>query len=84
MLLTGRPGVEDDLVLHSSRAGVVWQVRPQQYATGAGWRTTWTKIVDNALIGCCMMELGERQPADAAANQVSFDVSGTIYTVRVW
>jgi hypothetical protein len=31
-----------------------------------------------------MMELGERQPVDEAANQVSFDVSGTVYTVRVW
>jgi hypothetical protein len=30
------------------------------------------------------MELGERQPVDKAANQASFDMPGTVYTVRVW
>jgi hypothetical protein len=43
---------------------------------GAGWRTTRTKVIDNALIGYCMTELGEPQPVEEAANQVSFDVPG--------
>ena len=57
-------------------AGVARQVRPQRYVTGAGWRTTRSKIIDNALIGFCMTELGEPQPVEEAANQVSFDVPG--------
>lgn len=36
-------------------------VEPQQYVDGRGWRTSRTKVLDNALIGFCMVELpGER------------------------
>lgn len=61
---------------YSHLAGAARQVRPQQYATGAGWRTTRTKVIDNALIGYCMTELGEPQPVEETASQVSFDVPG--------
>jgi hypothetical protein len=61
---------------YSSLVGVARQVRPQQYVTGTGWRTTRTKVIDNALIGFCMTELGEPQPVEEALNQVSFEVPG--------
>lgn len=32
-------------------------VEPQRYVTGEGWRTSRTKIIDNALIGYCQLEL---------------------------
>jgi hypothetical protein len=52
-------------------------VHPEQYVTGAGWRTSRTKILDNALIGFCKVELGASPPlAEDAPNQVSFEVSG--------
>jgi len=53
------------------------QVHPAQYVTGEAWRTSRTKIIDNALIGFCKAELGE-QPllADDSGNQVSFEVVG--------
>ena len=35
-------------------------VQPDQYVTGMGWRTSRTKILDNALIGFCKVELSER------------------------
>ena len=45
------------------------QVHPEQYVTGDAWRTSRTKIIDNALIGFCKAELGD-QPlvADNSAN----------------
>jgi hypothetical protein len=33
-------------------------VQPEQYVTGQGWRTSRTKILDNAIIGFCKIELG--------------------------
>lgn len=57
-------------------AGVAQQVRPQRYVTGTGWRTTRTKIIDNALIGFCKAELGEPQPVEESVNQVSFEMPG--------
>ncbi|MDQ2873642.1 MAG: hypothetical protein M3Y33_01980 [Actinomycetota bacterium] len=58
-------------------ATVARRVRPGEYATGQRWRTSRTKILDNALIGFCKAELGSQpQPAEEAANQVSFDVPG--------
>ncbi len=38
---------------YSHFASVAQQVCPQRYVTGTGWRTTRTKIIDNALIGFC-------------------------------
>lgn len=52
-------------------------VAPEQYVTGEGWRTSCTKILDNAVIGFCKLELATHPPGDdAAPNQVSFHVSG--------
>ena len=53
------------------------QVHPEQYVTGEAWRTSRTKILDNALIGFCKAELGD-QPlvADESANRISFEVAG--------
>jgi len=31
-------------------------VIPIQYATGSGWRTSRTKVIDNALVACCVKE----------------------------
>jgi hypothetical protein len=44
------------------------RVVPQQYASGTGWRTSPTKILDNALIGFQMVE---REPT-----RISFQVPG--------
>jgi len=38
------------------------QVRPEQYVTGQGWRTSLTKILDNALIGFCKLHPQGVQP----------------------
>jgi hypothetical protein len=52
-------------------------VHPEQYVTGRAWRTNRTKVLDNALIGFCKKEFGER-PAltDEVVNQISFEVAG--------
>jgi hypothetical protein len=58
-------------------AAVARRVQPERYVTGQGWRTSRSKVIDNALIGFCKAELGERPPsAEHAVNQVSFDVPG--------
>ncbi|HEV2258728.1 MAG TPA: hypothetical protein VGS06_36880 [Streptosporangiaceae bacterium] len=57
--------------------GLAQQVRPEQYVTGDAWRTSRTKVIDNALIGFCKAELGEQPlPVDEGGNQVSFEVAG--------
>ena len=62
---------------YSQFAEVARRVQPQQYVTGQGWRTSRSKVIDNALIGYCKAELGERPPlAEDAVSQVSFDVPG--------
>jgi hypothetical protein len=38
---------------------VAQQAGPEQYLTGTGWHTSRTKIIDNALIGFCKLELGD-------------------------
>ena len=65
-------------IAYNQFASVSRRVRPQQYVTGQGWRTSRTKILDNALIGFCKLELTVL-PADTeaeAVNQISFDVLG--------
>jgi hypothetical protein len=58
-------------------AAVARRVHPAKYVTGAGWRTSRTKILDNALIGFCKAELGASAPAaEEALNQVSLEVAG--------
>jgi hypothetical protein len=53
------------------------QVRLGQYVTGDAWRTSRTKVLDNALIGFCKAELSDK-PAlrDDVTDQVSFEVAG--------
>jgi len=58
---------------------VARQVRPEHYVTGERWRTSRTKILDNALIGFCKAEVGKAQEPtieEDTANQVSFEVTG--------
>jgi hypothetical protein len=50
-------------------------VAPEQYVTRAGWRTSRTKILDNAVIGFCKLEMGEQPSAvGEVLNRVSFTV----------
>jgi hypothetical protein len=65
-------------IAYNQFAAVARRVQPQPYVTGQGWRTSRTKILDNALIGFCKLELAGL-PADTdddLVNQVSFDVRG--------
>jgi len=56
---------------------VAQQVQPQQYVTGHGWRTSQTKILDNALIGLCKLDLADQPAAlTSVPRQVTFDVAG--------
>ena len=45
-------------IAYTHFAAVARHVHPSQYVTGTGWRTSRTKILDNALIGFCKAELG--------------------------
>jgi hypothetical protein len=57
---------------------VARRVQPQQYVTGRQWRTSRTKILDNALIGFCKVELADK-PGEQAIDmgpEVSFRVPG--------
>ena len=63
--------------VHGQLARVAQQVQPAQYVTGQGWRTSQTKILDNALIGFCRVELvGGRAPTAARVIQITFEVPG--------
>jgi hypothetical protein len=63
--------------VHGQLASVARQVQPAQYVTGHGWRTSQTKMLDNALIGFCKVELGgERMPTAARIKQITFEVPG--------
>lgn len=42
---------------------VARRANPERYVDGSGWRTSRTKIIDNALIGYCKLELGRRRAA---------------------
>jgi hypothetical protein len=56
---------------------VARRVDPERYVTEEAWHTSRTKILDNALIGFCKAELGDRPlSAEDIASQVSFDVAG--------
>jgi hypothetical protein len=64
-------------IAYTHFAAVAGRVQPEQYVTGRGWRTSRSKVIDNALIGYCKAELGERPPsAEDTVNQVSFNVPG--------
>lgn len=49
---------------------------PQRYVTGEGWRTSRTKIIDNALIAYCKIELSARRPDRPIGRLISFRVPG--------
>jgi hypothetical protein len=55
---------------------VARQVQPEQYVTGRGWRTSRTKIIDNALIGFCKAELGTDSLVGEPGNQIAVEVQG--------
>jgi hypothetical protein len=69
-------------VMYNHLAEIAQVVRPEQYVTGAGWRTSRTKILDNAVVAYCRIESGEIEPSPGelsgaqAANTISFDVQG--------
>jgi hypothetical protein len=75
-----QPGVFRDMYDHL--AVVARQVRPEGYVTGSGWRTSRTKILDNAVVAFWCIESGKIKPAsdDASggesANKISFNVPG--------
>ena len=62
-------------------AAIAQQAHPGQYVTGHGWRTSPTKIIDNALIGFCKTEISGTPPSvamqgPATAGSISFEVPG--------
>ena len=69
-------------IAYGQFAAVAQRVHPGEYVTGAGWRTSRTKILDNALIGFCKAELGTNPPVaeetakEDALNQVTLEVPG--------
>ncbi|QFU90192.1 hypothetical protein [Amycolatopsis sp. YIM 10] len=58
--------------LHAAFAEVARAVGPERYVTGTGWRTSRTKVLDNAMIAYCRTCLENT----TTANQVSFTVAG--------
>jgi hypothetical protein len=75
-----QPGVFRDMYDHL--AEIARQVRPKAYVTGSGWRTSRTKILDNAVVAFWCIESGKIKPApdDASdgesVNKISFNVPG--------
>lgn len=45
------------LQVHRTFCELARRVQPQHYVDGRGWRTSRTKVLDNALIGFCKVEL---------------------------
>jgi hypothetical protein len=63
--------------VYSQFADLARRVQPQQYVTGARWRTSRTKILDNALIGFCKVDInGEPASGRDARREISFTVDG--------
>jgi hypothetical protein len=61
--------------VYGQLADVARHVQPSQYETGLGWRTSRTKILDNALIGFCKLEVdGKRAAVPGQVNQVMFEI----------
>ena len=58
-------------------AEIALQVQLEQYVTGRGWRTSRTKVIDNAVIGFCKAELGSADgPDEKSSGGITFDVPG--------
>lgn len=57
-------------------------MRPERFVTGSGWRTSRTKILDNALVALWCLESGRIETAlgdpsgSGPTNKISFDVPG--------
>jgi hypothetical protein len=68
--------------MYDQLTDVARQVRPERYVTGSGWRTSRTKVLDNAVVAFLCIESGKIEPTldDASggetANNISFDVPG--------
>lgn len=60
--------------IHQGLAGVAHDVHPSCYVTGDGWRTSRSKILDNAVIAFC--QLDQQGRSTAPARTISFDVEG--------
>ncbi len=65
-------------IVYNQFVNVARRVQPQQYVTSQGWRTSRTKILDNAIIGFCKVELAglPTDSEDETVNQISFDLLG--------
>src|SRR5690348_12200925 len=62
-------------------AAIAQQAHPGQYVTARGWRTSPSKIIDNALIGFCKTEISGTpltgaMPGTVTAGSISFEVPG--------
>jgi len=62
--------------LYTALASVARATNPAAHVTGVGWRTSRTKILDNAVIAYCRTELSGNQPTNQHARQVTFTVPG--------
>jgi hypothetical protein len=63
------------LKLYRTFVDVARQTAPQRFVTGHGWRTSRTKILDNAMISYCKTELAQSD-GNAATPVISFRVPG--------
>jgi hypothetical protein len=63
--------------VYSALAAVARATDPERLATGAGWRTSMTKVLDNALIAYCRIVLRGDPTAALASQRISFTVEGT-------
>jgi hypothetical protein len=62
-------------------AAIAERAHPGQYVTDCGWRTSPSKVIDNALIGFCKTEINGTPPTEAipgtvTAGSISFEVTG--------
>src|SRR6266540_3514295 len=66
------------LQTHRDFCEIARRVQPQQYVNGRHWRTSRTKILDNALIGFCRVELSDELDEQAidVGPELSFRVPG--------
>lgn len=62
--------------VHDRFAALARRVNPQQHVTGRGWRTSRTKVLDNAMIAFCRRDGRDPVPPDAPVRAVSFWVDG--------
>ena len=68
--------------MYDHLAEVARQVCPERYVTGSGWRTSRTKILDNAVVAfwciesCKIEAVPDYTAGGGSANKISFDVPG--------